>query len=80
MDVILLVNPNNVAIEASPLTTYIERDVGLQLCGMIGIDQKTGWGHITCDGSMANLESIWAGIYLAVVLFVFICILTPRYT
>ncbi|CAG8599100.1 46_t:CDS:10, partial [Diversispora eburnea] len=20
-----------------------------------------GWGHITCDGSVANLESIWAG-------------------
>jgi glutamate/tyrosine decarboxylase-like PLP-dependent enzyme len=48
-------------IEASPLTTVIEIDVGKQLCGMIGIDQEKGWGHITCDGSIANLESIWAG-------------------
>ena len=78
VDVILLVNPNNVAVEASPLTTYIERDVGRQLCDMIGIDQEKGWGHITCDGSMANLESIWAGKYFAV--FFFIRILTPCYT
>ena len=28
---------------------------------MIGIDKEKGWGHITCDGSVANLESIWAG-------------------
>lgn len=59
-------NPNNVAIEASPLTTIIEMDVGNQLCDMIGINtldngKPMGWGHITCDGSVANLESIWAG-------------------
>lgn len=23
--------------------------------------EPLGWGHVTCDGSVANLESIWAG-------------------
>ncbi|KAF8473804.1 pyridoxal phosphate-dependent transferase [Kalaharituber pfeilii] len=63
----MLYNPNNVAAEASPLTTYIETTAGLELCKMLGYnvaetaDQKeTAWGHITCDGSVANLESLWA--------------------
>jgi glutamate/tyrosine decarboxylase-like PLP-dependent enzyme len=59
-------NPNNVATEASPLTTVLEINVGQQLSEMVGynIDIATspvGWGHITCDGSVANLESMWAG-------------------
>ncbi|KAF8761186.1 Pyridoxal-dependent decarboxylase conserved domain [Rhizoctonia solani] len=33
-----LFNPNNVATEASPLTTVIELEVGLQLCEMLGYD------------------------------------------
>ncbi|CAE6475076.1 unnamed protein product [Rhizoctonia solani] len=60
-----LFNPNNVATEASPLTSVIEREVGLQLCEMLGYDVRNTessrtWGHITCGGSIANLESIWA--------------------
>jgi glutamate/tyrosine decarboxylase-like PLP-dependent enzyme len=60
------VNPNNVAAEASPLTTEIEMRVGRELCDLIKYntdpDKKpTAWGHITCDGSVANLESMWAG-------------------
>ncbi|CAE6466312.1 unnamed protein product, partial [Rhizoctonia solani] len=31
-----LFNPNNVCTESSPLTSVIERDVGLQLCQMLG--------------------------------------------
>ena len=59
-------NPNNVATEASPLTTTLEIDVGRQLCKMIGYSvditkSPVGWGHITCGGSVANLESMWAG-------------------
>jgi glutamate/tyrosine decarboxylase-like PLP-dependent enzyme len=59
-------NPNNVATEASPLTTVLEIDVGKQLCGMIGYNvditqSPVGWGHITCGGTVANLESMWAG-------------------
>lgn len=62
----MIYNPNNVAIETSPLTTVAEIEVGEQLCKMFGynidiakIDQPVGWGHITCGGTVANLESIW---------------------
>ncbi|EGE03438.1 pyridoxal-dependent decarboxylase [Trichophyton equinum CBS 127.97] len=62
----MIYNPNNVAVEASPLTTVIELEVGKQLAEMFGynIDPKNkilplSWGHITCDGTVANLESIW---------------------
>ncbi|KAJ3580316.1 hypothetical protein NPX13_g248 [Xylaria arbuscula] len=61
----MLYNPNNVAIEASPLTTVAEIEVGEQLCELFGYNidpQNTGaptaWGHVTCGGSVANLESI----------------------
>ncbi|KAK3936916.1 L-tyrosine decarboxylase [Diplogelasinospora grovesii] len=58
----MMYNPNNVATEASPLSTRYEREVGLQLCHMLGYGSGgvTPWGHITCDGSVANLEAIWA--------------------
>ncbi|KAL1650206.1 hypothetical protein SLS58_001017 [Diplodia intermedia] len=64
-------NPNNVALEASPITTVVELQVGEQLCEMLGYNtsepkisvanpsQPVGWGHITCGGTVANLESIW---------------------
>ena len=62
----MLYNPNNVTIEASPLTTVAEIEGGIQLCETFGynVDPKNmhtpfSWGHITCDGSIANLESIW---------------------
>ncbi|RWA14500.1 hypothetical protein EKO27_g597 [Xylaria grammica] len=62
----MLYNPNNVAIEASPLSTVAEIEVGEQLCELFGYnidpdntEAPTGWGHITCDGTVANLESIW---------------------
>ncbi|KAH8099817.1 pyridoxal phosphate-dependent transferase [Cristinia sonorae] len=62
----MLSNPNNVAVEASPLTTVIETSVGKDLANLVGYNidiaegNPIGWGHITCDGSVANLESIWA--------------------
>ncbi len=71
----LLYNQNNVAAEASPVTTLMEMYVGNDLCKMLGYavhpigqdpntnpvpsDLITGWGHITCDGSVANLEGLW---------------------
>ncbi|KAG8702812.1 hypothetical protein FRC08_003234 [Ceratobasidium sp. 394] len=60
-----LFNPNNVATEASPLTTVMEHDVGQQLCRMLGYntnnqESSRPWGHIACGGSIANLESMWA--------------------
>lgn len=66
----LMYNPNNISPEAGPLTHIIEYDVGQQLCGMLGynaqlgaeppsLEGPTAWGHITCGGSIANMESMW---------------------
>ncbi|SFO28089.1 Pyridoxal-dependent decarboxylase conserved domain-containing protein [Chitinophaga sp. YR627] len=63
----MLYNPNNVAAEASPVTTVLEMIVGDELCKMLGYnitdtdpDVPKAWGHITCDGSIANNEAMWA--------------------
>ncbi|MEE4117967.1 MAG: pyridoxal-dependent decarboxylase [Paracoccaceae bacterium] len=63
----MLYNQNNVAAEASPVTTLLEIEVGNDLCEMLGYtvppEGAAGikpWGHITCDGSVANGESMWA--------------------
>ncbi|KAF6809813.1 hypothetical protein CMUS01_13598 [Colletotrichum musicola] len=60
----MIYNPNNVATEASPHTTDKEREVGVQLSEMLGYNRQNEdpapWGHLTCDGSVANLEAIWA--------------------
>ncbi|KAK1750944.1 pyridoxal phosphate-dependent transferase [Echria macrotheca] len=63
----MLYNPNNVAFEASPITSAMEIEVGEQLCDLFGFQTEpspssnvTGWGHITCDGTVANVESLWA--------------------
>ncbi len=65
----LLYNQNNVAAEASPVTTWLEIAVGNDLCRMLGFtvppaeppeDTIVPWGHITCDGSVANIEGLWA--------------------
>ena len=68
----LLYNQNNVAAEASPVTTMMEIAAGDDLCRMLGYwapnansepDHAQGrpraWGHITCDGSIANMEGLW---------------------
>jgi glutamate/tyrosine decarboxylase-like PLP-dependent enzyme len=75
----LLYNQNNVAAEASPVTTQLEMAVGDDLCEMLGYyvptrefeedegrkewrpaaDKVAAWGHITCDGSVANSEAVW---------------------
>ena len=65
--VAILNNPNNVAFEASPVTTRLEIDVGHDMCKMLGYNEEDAnhklksWGHIACDGTVANLESIWYG-------------------
>ncbi|KAI1431521.1 pyridoxal-dependent decarboxylase domain-containing protein [Xylaria sp. CBS 124048] len=58
----MLYNPNNVAIEASPLSTVAEIEVGEQLCELFGynidpenIDAPLSWGHVTC-GEARNLK------------------------
>ncbi|KAL2864761.1 pyridoxal phosphate-dependent decarboxylase family protein [Aspergillus lucknowensis] len=64
----MLYNPNNVVSEVSPLTTIAETRAGEQICDLFGFRKdppgRPGqpglrpWGHITCDGTVANLESI----------------------
>ncbi|MCX6582009.1 MAG: pyridoxal-dependent decarboxylase [Candidatus Aminicenantes bacterium] len=64
----MLYNQNNVATEASPVTSQLESIVGNDLCKMLGFDVPPvddteairPWGHITCDGSIANFEGMWA--------------------
>ena len=67
----MLYNQNNVAAEASPVTTRLEIEVGNDLCRMLGYTvtpegeaPKPGtvepWGHITSGGTVANLEALWA--------------------
>jgi glutamate/tyrosine decarboxylase-like PLP-dependent enzyme len=59
----MMFNANNVAPEASPVTTVLELQAGMDLSHMLGFG-ATGapepWGHITCDGSIANTEAMWA--------------------
>jgi glutamate/tyrosine decarboxylase-like PLP-dependent enzyme len=66
----MLYNPNNVAFEGSTATTIIELLVGDDLCRMLGFTIPSPeavdagavrpWGHITCDGTVANIEAIWS--------------------
>lgn len=53
----MLWNSNNVALESSMATSEMEAEVGEDFAKMF--DFKHGWGHITHDGSMANLEGLW---------------------
>ena len=67
----MLYNQNNVAAEASPVTTRLEIEVGNDLCRMLGYKvlpegkvpapgEIGGWGHITSGGTVANIEALWA--------------------
>lgn len=54
----MLSNPNNHAYEGGPVTTEMEMEVVDLLLKMVGY--KTGWGHLTSGGSLANMEALWA--------------------
>ncbi|KAI0325060.1 PLP-dependent transferase [Cubamyces sp. BRFM 1775] len=56
----ILFNQNNVTPEAG---LALEIEVGDQLCSMLSLTECEGrspWGHITADGTVANMESMWA--------------------
>ncbi len=55
----MLYNPNNVASEASPVTTRLELEVAAQLARMIGYEPGRAWGHLTSGGTVANFEALW---------------------
>jgi glutamate/tyrosine decarboxylase-like PLP-dependent enzyme len=54
----MLHNPNNVTLEASPITTEYELEVARQLARLMGYEGET-WGHITSGGTIANFEALW---------------------
>lgn len=62
----MLYNQNNVAREASLVTTTLEKEVANDLCEMLGYGTTSGdgadrpWGHVTCDGTVANIEALWS--------------------
>ncbi|MBF8808615.1 MAG: tyrosine decarboxylase [Enterococcus lacertideformus] len=53
----MLWNPNNVALESSMATSQMEAEVGQDFAKLFNMND--GWGHITADGSIANLEGLW---------------------
>lgn len=55
----MLYNPNNVSVEASPITTRLELEAAAQLATMIGYDPASSWGHLTSGGTVANFEALW---------------------
>ncbi len=55
----MLYNPNNIALEISPVTTRLELEVAGQLARMIGYDPSRCWGHLTSGGTIANFEALW---------------------
>ncbi len=55
----MLYNPNNIALEISPVTTRLELEVAGQLARMIGYDPSRSWGHLTSGGTIANFEALW---------------------
>lgn len=52
-----LYNANNVAYESSAPTSMMEQEVGEDFAKLMGFEK--GWGHIACDGSIANFEGLW---------------------
>jgi len=55
----MLYNPNNVAAEASPVTTRMELEVGADLARMLGYPADRQWSHLTSGGTVANFEALW---------------------
>lgn len=53
----MLWNPNNVALESSMATSQMEAEVGGDFAKLFGFPE--GWGHLSADGSIANLEGLW---------------------
>jgi hypothetical protein len=52
------------------MTTIFEQHVGKQMCEMLGYNTDVDaegtstpepWGHLPSNGTIANMESMWAG-------------------
>ncbi len=54
----MLVNPNNHALDASPVTSEMEKEAVAELATMLGLPEPN-LGHLTASGTIANLEALW---------------------
>ncbi|MCB1034764.1 MAG: hypothetical protein KDD47_13110, partial [Acidobacteria bacterium] len=55
----MLYNPNNVSLEASPVTVDFELSVGRDFACLFGYDPEKAFGHLCSGGTLANYESLW---------------------
>ena len=65
----MLYNPNNVSLEAAPVTVRFELEVGRQFAELFGYKTDESFGHLCSGGTIANFESLWfnrAGRFLPV--------------
>ncbi len=53
----MLINPNNHALDGSPATSQMEKEVVAALAAMFGFDEHLG--HLTSSGTIANLEALY---------------------
>lgn len=54
----MLVNPNNHALDGSPVTSGMELEAVAELAGMLGLPADH-LGHLSSGGTVANLEALW---------------------
>lgn len=54
----MTINPNNHALDGSPATSVMEKEVVAELAAMFGFPE-THLGHLTSGGTVANLEALW---------------------
>lgn len=54
----MLYNPNNVSVDAAPVTVRLELEAARLIARMLG-HPPDGWAHLTSGGTVANLESLW---------------------
>ena len=55
----MLYNQNNIVAEAGTITLQFETEAMRLVAAMLGLPQKTSWGHLCSGGTAANLESLW---------------------
>lgn len=55
----LLHNPNNTSAEVARVGAVLEKEGIEMLLALVGFDPRSGKGHFTSGGTMANFEAIW---------------------
>lgn len=55
----MLINSNNHALDGGPETSFMEKEVVQDLVQMFGFPLDDSLGHLTSNGTIANLEALW---------------------